>query len=323
MGKLAATDRPCLRSLSHSFTLDFLIGIIGSKHDVAHVVLHTAPCFLDTTLHLAISEEKSGIHHAKEGTAFLGYVVHNYTSEKLLHIPRKAPKVVAPCRPMPEHIQLRIPYLTRSECCQRHGYGIYDTARASHKPLGLTMDDEEILLAYNAEMRGIAHYDALATGAKASLKKLIYMAATSVLKPLAGQHQTSVNTMAAQHRYGRDLVVTTTTTEGKQRRYTLFKLRNWTPPQPQDDVDKLPMIGTFLRASRNSLQRRLAANVCEFCGREGGYCEVHHVRKRTDVTGKARWEPSMIARQRKTLILCNAWHDLLHAGKLSKRQKKV
>src|SRR2546428_14195831 len=26
MGKPAATDRPCLRSLSHSFTLDFIIG---------------------------------------------------------------------------------------------------------------------------------------------------------------------------------------------------------------------------------------------------------------------------------------------------------
>src|SRR5438477_9792230 len=25
MGKLAATDRPCLRSLSHSFTLDFVV----------------------------------------------------------------------------------------------------------------------------------------------------------------------------------------------------------------------------------------------------------------------------------------------------------
>jgi RNA-directed DNA polymerase len=301
---------------------DFLIGIIGSKHD-AEQVLHTAHCFLDTKLHLAISEEKSGIHHAKEGTSFLGYVVQNYTSEKLLKIHRKDTKVVATCRTMHEHIQLRIPYLKLSEFCQRKGYGIYDTARASQKPFWLTMDDEEILLAYNAEMRGIANYYALATGAKTSLKKLIYIAETSFLKTLAGKHQSSVNKMAAKHRHGRDLVVTTTTKEGKQRRYTLFKLRSWAPPQPKDDVDTLPILGTFLRASRNSLQQRLEANVCEFCGREGGYFEVHHVRKLKDVKGKARWEQIMIARQRKTMILCNACHDLLHAGKLSKRQKKV
>jgi len=42
-----------------------------------------------------------------------------------------------------------------------------------------------------------------------------------------------------------------------------------------------------------------------------------------DVKGKARWEQIMMARQRKTMILCNECHDLLHAGKLSNRQKKV
>ena len=45
--------------------------------------------FLNTTLKLEISEEKSGIHHAKEGTAFLGYVVKNFTTDKLLKTHRK------------------------------------------------------------------------------------------------------------------------------------------------------------------------------------------------------------------------------------------
>jgi RNA-directed DNA polymerase len=37
MGKPAATDRPCLRSLSHSFTLDFIIGF--EREDDARRVL--------------------------------------------------------------------------------------------------------------------------------------------------------------------------------------------------------------------------------------------------------------------------------------------
>jgi hypothetical protein len=42
----------------------------------------------NTHLKLALSEEKSGIHHAKDGTSFLGYVVQNYTDEKLLYTRR-------------------------------------------------------------------------------------------------------------------------------------------------------------------------------------------------------------------------------------------
>src|SRR5215510_15399584 len=40
-GKPAATDRPRLPSLSHSFTLDFLIGIIGSKEDAQDIMRQT------------------------------------------------------------------------------------------------------------------------------------------------------------------------------------------------------------------------------------------------------------------------------------------
>ncbi|MCI0561826.1 MAG: reverse transcriptase/maturase family protein, partial [Nitrososphaera sp.] len=53
---------------------DYLIGIIGSKQDAKNVY-NEVQHFLHTTLKLDISEEKSGIHHAKEGVSFLGYVV--------------------------------------------------------------------------------------------------------------------------------------------------------------------------------------------------------------------------------------------------------
>src|SRR5215510_10684951 len=41
LGKLAATDRPCLRSLSHSFTLDFLVGF-QHKDDVEQFLSNLA-----------------------------------------------------------------------------------------------------------------------------------------------------------------------------------------------------------------------------------------------------------------------------------------
>src|SRR4030095_10326799 len=67
----------------------------------------------------------------------------------------------------------------------------------------------------------------------------------------------------------------------------------------------------------NKSQQRLEANLCEFCGKSGGYFEVHHIRKLKDVKGKEAWERIMIARRRKTRVAANECHDFLHAGKLS------
>ncbi len=302
---------------------DFLIGIIGSKQE-AEELFREIKTFLNTYLKLEISEEKSGIHHAKEGTAFLGYVVQNYTSEYRLKVrsPVYTRVGAAVRRNMREKIQLRIPEPQLSEFCHRKGYGNYEQCQPSRNPKWLHVDDEEILLGYNAEMRGIANYYALATGAKQGLNKLMYLAESSFLKTLANKHDTTASRMASKLRQGNDLIVTTHTKEGKTRRYKLFKLKDWKPSPRKDEVDKMPLTGIHLRFNRNSLQERLEAGVCEFCGKAGGFFEVHHVRKLKDVQGKEGWKQIMIARKRKTLILCNECHDKLHAGRLSYKPKK-
>jgi len=301
---------------------DYLIGISGSKQE-AIAVFEEVKTFLNTKLQLTISEEKSGIHHAKEGTAFLGYVVQTYTSEHMHKVRSKGYTRVGAAmrRVLREKMQLRIPETRMSEFCQRKGYGDYHRLQPSRNPSWLRMDDEEILLGYNAEMRGVANYYALANGAKRGLQQLMYMAESSFLKTLANKHKTSATAVASKLRQGRDLAVTTKTKEGKTRRYVLFKLRNWKPPQKEEDVDKAPQ-SHKLRASQSSLEQRLEARICESREKTGGYFEVHHVRKLKDVKGKQEWEQIMIARKRKTLILCIECHDLLHAGKLSNRQKK-
>jgi hypothetical protein len=92
------------------------------------------------------------------------------------------------------------------------------------------------------------------------------------------------------------------------------------PPSPKEDVDEQPPTA-HLRFGRSTLDQRINANICVSCGKEGGCFEVHHVRKLKDLKGKERWEQVMSYRKRKTMILCNECHVLLHTGKLSKRQK--
>jgi RNA-directed DNA polymerase len=173
---------------------DFLLGIIGSKHE-AETLFREITSFLNNTLRLEISEEKSGIHHAKEGTSFLGYVVQSYTSEKTVkvHSPIYTRVGAATRRTVRERLQLRIPQQQMSEFCQRKGYGRYKEFRPSARPGWVHMDDAEILLAYNTEMRGIANYYGLANEAKTGLSKLMYLAKSSFLATLAWKHQSSIS----------------------------------------------------------------------------------------------------------------------------------
>jgi len=208
-----------------------------------------------------------------------------------------------------------------SEFCQRKGYGNYENFHPSARPGWAQMDDAEILLAYNAEMRGLANYYALANAAKTGLSKLVSLAKSSFLATLAWKHQSSISKENSRLRHGKDITVLTNTKEGKPKRYTLFTLRNWKPPQPKEDVDKMPTTA-HLRFGRSTLEQRLEANTCESCGKEGGYFEVHHVRKLKDLQGKEWWEQVRSYRKRKTMIVCIECHDLLHTHKLSNRQKK-
>ena len=249
--------------------------------------------------------------------------MQNYSSDKTVkvHSPVYTTGGAATRRTGKERLQLRVPQAKMSEFCQRKGYGSFKNLLPSARPGWMQMDDAEILLAYNAEMRGIAHYYALASEAKTGLDKLMSLAKSSFLATLARKHQSSLSKENAKHRQGRDITVLINTKEGKPKRYTLFTLRDWKPPQPKEDVDRMPTTAP-LRFGRSTLDQRLNANICESCGKVGGHFEVHPVRKLKDLQGKEWWEQVMSYRKRKTMVLCIECHDLLHAHKLSNRRKK-
>lgn len=68
--------------------------------------------------------------------------------------------------------------------------------------------------------------------------------------------------------------------------------------------------------SRNTLEKRLKAHVCEICGRtDAEQYEIHHIHKVKDLTGVKLWERSMIAKRRKTMVVCRECHKEIHGGK--------
>ena len=87
-------------------------------------------------------------------------------------------------------------------------------------------------------------------------------------------------------------------------------------------VGQKPLIEHLYRHG-TELTQRISANQCELCGDTDRPIEVHHIRKLKDLKRKPHlqnWEKVMIARNRKTLILCSgdadSCHKLLHKGQL-------
>src|SRR5579872_1383202 len=102
-----------------------------------------------------------------------------------------------------------------------------------------------------------------------------------------------------------------------ERPLKLFRLKTWRRTMSnQVRVDREPGTARFALA-RSELIRRLNASHCEYCAAQTGPFEVHHVRGLKSIkSGKELWQRIMIARHRKTLILCKRCHRLLTVRKL-------
>jgi group II intron reverse transcriptase/maturase len=291
---------------------DTLIGVIGSKEE-AEQIMGRVKEFLQNKLNLPISEEKSSIKHASEGMIYLGYEVRTYTTDKEVKMWLKGRHTKK--RVINHKIDLYVPEVKVKKFCQTKGYGDYDKIESEQRPALAHLSDYEIIGSYNAELRGLANYYCLACDVKRKLNRLEYIAHYSLFKTLANKHKTTMRKIIVRLKQGRDHIHQVRIGD-KVKQIKIFKLRDLTlQPKTWKEVDTLPNTYKFDR--RTEILERISAQMCEYCGKEDGYFEVHHVRKLSDLKdGKEKWQKLMIARQRKTLVLCVECHNQLHAGKL-------
>jgi group II intron reverse transcriptase/maturase len=299
---------------------DFVLGVIGSKAE-AHDILHQVEQFLHQHLRLHVARQKTGVKHAREGVRFLGYDLRAYTSECRRKFKKQG--IYTRQRIVREQLQLHIPQEKLSAFARQHGYGNLDLGVASHRGALLRNDEPTIIHVYNAELRGFANYYSLATSVKRRLSKLYWLWWQSLYKTLAGKHQTSVRKMVRTMKSGKQYIWRCTGRNGQPKHFAIQRfgdlLKQKAPGGAEVDVQPNTIV---LRAARTKLIDRLTANACEYCGKHGGYFEVHHIRKMKDLTGKQAWEKHMIALRRKTIVLCIQCHHLLHAGTLPDMRRK-
>lgn len=297
---------------------DFVIGIAGSKQE-AKEIKKVVKDFLNERLQLELSEEKTVITHLENGVPFLGYEFRLWKQQKVTRVQYKNLSHPMKKRTLSGAIKLVVPQSKIHAFAIKNGYGNLDDFKITHRKSLINNSELEVLMTYNAELRGIANYYKLANNYH-HLDKLFYLAESSFIKTIANKRRSTsrkVATSMRKHQQGRICLVRQKS-EGEQVLHAFVKLKDMPKTKgairvDEDDIDRIP--NTLKYSGRSEFEKRLLANKCEACGKTEGQMEVHHIRKLKDLKKKKNLkylDRIMIERNRKTIVLCYDCHHKHH-----------
>lgn len=294
---------------------DFLVGVIGSKAD-ADKVMSDIRSFLADVLKLPVSEAKSGVCKASEGAKFLGYTVRTANSKRLVR--RKSAGRTVTTRSPVGRLQLHLPVEKLAKYVETKRLGNYGAVRGDMRPELINSPDADIVVTYNAMLRGLAEYYKLGTQWKTQLNPVAKVWWFSLMKTLSRKHKCSIRaTYARMNRKGK--VGVELETKKGTRFIEVFKLSQVkSRPEREWGVDCVPNADILAMAGRNTLVDRLKAKACDACGNTGAV-EVHHVKRVSDMGDVSFWAKQLAARNRKRVVMCTLCHDAHHGGTLQQR----
>jgi hypothetical protein len=258
------------------------------------------------------------VTNAKERVRFLGYDIKRGDGRRILKVHTITGTRTK--RTVTYQLELLMPREKSVKFAQT--YGDLTTWKGKHRGELMNLSELEILLMYNAEVRGFLGYYALADNLKYEASKILWLTNTSFFRTLAGKRQSTVKKVMKSMKRGPGSSALAVREEGKEvKMYDLLASTKQlkTGMNQTGNPDLIANVQRY--QSRTELGKRLLANQCEWCGTKQGLMEVHHVRKLKDLKGKTLWERRMIERRRKTTILCAECHHELHAGTLSSKKK--
>ena len=289
---------------------DFLIAVKGNREDCQWIKSKLAE-FIGDTLKMELSEDKTLITHSSKCARFLGYDVRVRRSGK---IKRGGPGHVK-MRTLNGGVELLVPLndkirpfvFTKGVAIQKEDGSMFPV----HRKYLVGLTDLEIVSVYNAELRGICNYYGMASNF-CKLHYFAYLMEYSCLKTLASKHKTSLSKIIDKFNDGTGKWgVPYETKLGSKRRY----FANYADCKGKGSAtDYISNAAVVYGYAVNTLENRLKAKVCELCGTtESDHYEVHHINKLKNLKGKERWEIAMIAKHRKTLVVCRDCHrSIIH-----------
>ena len=292
---------------------DFIISVNGSREDCIKIKQQFSN-FIADTLKMELSEEKTLITHSNDYARFLGYDVrvrrdskikiHGNTTQRTLN------NMVELNIPLADKIMT---FLFSKDIIGQTSDGriepIKRTALIRNTPL-------EIINIYDSELRGICNYYHMASNF-IQLNYFSYLMEYSCLKTLACKEKSKISKIIKKYRDGKGKWGIPYETQKGSKRYYLSKYYDCRKPKFSDDIITNNEI---IHASNvTTFESRLANKECELCGTAKAiHYEIHHVNKVKNLKGKKHWEKIMLAKRRKTLVVCKTCHNSIHHGNEAK-----
>jgi group II intron reverse transcriptase/maturase len=292
---------------------DFLVGVVGSLKECEQIK-KDIKTFLSEKLKLELSEEKTLITHSEIPAKFLSYDImvrknnllkRDGNSGTLSKIYNK--RVVLK---MPEDV-MKNKLIEYGAVKFTHHNG-QEQWKPFSRPYLFQQDDLEVLMQYNAEIRGLYNYYSIAVNVGA-MHTFYHFMKYSMCKTLGRKYQMSVAQICRKFYKNGDFTIFYKNKKGEQKSQVFYN--EGFRQQKQIivySVDYFPNLVFTLGAT--SLIDRLKAGKCELCGATENL-QMHHIRKMSDIKqGKEPWQVKMIARQRKTMAVCRPCHQKIHNG---------
>jgi hypothetical protein len=307
------TQDPNYRRLRYvRYADDFLLGFVGPKSE-AEEIKRRIGAFLRETLKLELSEPKTLVTHARtEAAKFLGYEISVFQADQ---------KRTNGNRSINGNVCLRVPHKVIMEKCKPY----MKNGKPTHRPERVHDDVYSIIERYQSEYRGLVNYYAMAVN-RTQCIRLKWAMEVSLTKTLA--HKLKISVPKVYDKYGTQVVTphgpmkaiqVTIEREGKQPLVATWggiPLRWQRKAYLEDSV-------THTWNARTEVVERMLADKCELCGSHEN-CSVHHIRNLANLQKQGRrekpaWEKIMIARQRKSLVVCKSCHETIHAPERARK----
>lgn len=284
---------------------DFLIGIKGTKSE-CEMIKRQFSDFIHNNLKMELSKEKTLITHSSNPARFLGYDIRVRRDNKV----KPHGKILQ--RTLKGKVELNIPFHDKIMPFLFEKSIIRQLKDGTLEPIArkylYDCTDLEILFAFNAELRGVCNYYALASN-YTRLCYFAYFMEYSCLKTLAGKHKSTSRKILNKYKSdGKWSIPYKTKSKTKYCKFADYMKCK----KAVDFDEKIVDYAVVHATTRTSLEKRLSSQICELCGKTGVPLEMHHVNKVKNLKGKNFWEIMMIAKKRKTLAVCKNCHHKIH-----------
>lgn len=288
---------------------DFLIGVIGSKED-AEKIKSDIKSFLKDRLKLDLSDEKTLITSGKDKARFLSYDITVCKDMSTTKTKR------GQCRSYYDKVKLYVPKEKWvGKLLQYDVLKIINKQGEQERWMPLQRDEyiylnpNEMVLKYNEQIRGLYNYYRIANNVSV-LNKFYYVMEYSLYKTIAAKYRITMT--KAKLKYTKDKVFSVPYETRTGTKSAVFYNKGFTRIKTPlyDSLDITPEYSHLYKP--RELFRRYKTGKCELCGKKCDDVAVHQVNSLLELKDNTEWEKLMKKKHRKTLIVCEECHRLIH-----------